>query len=58
MTDDGHNTNQPTPASADRPKGLLDAHPKLGIILIAAGFYALLFGMCGFVLVIIFTGRI
>ena len=35
--------------------GLLDRHPKLGILLIAGIFYVVLFGMCAFVAVLIWT---
>ncbi len=31
-------------------------HPKLSILLIAAVFYAILFSMCGFVLVLLLRG--
>lgn len=53
--------DDPNPVEAtpddERPKGLLAQHPKLAILLIAAMFYLLLFGMCGLVLVIIWQGR-
>ena len=55
MNDD---PNQQNEKGASSPKGLLDEHPKLGILLIAGGFYTLLFGMCGFVLLIIWMDRI
>lgn len=46
----------PTPSDADgKHKGLLDRHPKLGILLIAGVFYVILFGMCAFVAVLIWT---
>jgi hypothetical protein len=43
MTDPGMPENQPQPAPE---KGLLDRHPKLGIVLIAGVFYIILIGMC------------
>lgn len=48
----------PTPEPSkrdDSEKGLLDRHPKLGILLIAGVFYIILFGMCAFVAVLIWT---
>jgi hypothetical protein len=44
-------------STEEHPKGLLSQHPKLGILLIAALFYVLLFGMCALVAVIIWQGR-
>jgi len=55
MTDDLN--PEETPASPERPRGLFAQHPKLGILLIAALFYFILFSMCAFVLVIVFQGR-
>jgi hypothetical protein len=44
-------------AADEHPKGLLSQHPRLGILLIAGIFYLILFGMCGFALLIILQGR-
>ena len=42
--------------SAGEQKGWLDRHPKLSILLIAAVFYIILIGMCGFVFVLLIRG--
>jgi hypothetical protein len=37
-------------------RGWASRHPRLAILLIAAVFYVILIGMCGFVAVIVFRG--
>jgi hypothetical protein len=41
------------PPEQEQPAGLLARHPKLGILLIAGLFYVILFGMCAFVVVLV-----
>lgn len=55
MADDS--VSEATPTEEPKPQGLFAQHPKLGILIIAAMFYLVLFAMCGFVLVIIWQGR-
>ncbi len=46
-----------TDEQAEEPrKGLLSRHPRLAILLIAGVFYAILFGMCAVVVVLVFRG--
>jgi hypothetical protein len=41
---------------AEQPKSWADRNPKLSILLIAGVFYLILFGMCAFVIVLLFRG--
>lgn len=46
-------------SSEDLPvrKGWASRHPRLAILLIAAVFYIILFGMCAFVLILVLRGQ-
>jgi len=43
-------------AGSEQRKSWASRHPKLMILLIAGIFYIILFGMCGFVLVLLLRG--
>ncbi len=54
MDDDSVSVVEAT--DADARKSWASRHPKIMILLIAGVFYIILFGMCGFILVLLLRG--
>ena len=55
MTDD-ETTGVRQPDQFEKRKSWADRNPKLSILMIAAVFYIILFGMCAFVVVLLLRG--